>query len=352
MTKTLTQPQIDCVIEHINSADHPLAQIPARIVGQPILLSGGMRRSTFRINTDQGNYVLSISPASFPALQENHDLHEYLYKNGAPVVRPVGNMGRLPDDGDFTDARFEVCDFIEGRCSTHTRTTSDDMQAFGVALAKTHQLSERYMHDHGIDANHPATSWKVGAEYLRQADAAEKHEYKKWLREGVPVHRAIIESVHELRQRAYDMPDQRLVSGLVHRDAHPGNMIVAENGEALLIDLETCGKGAPFQDIAVAVLWGAAAPDASQGTVRTHIQQESVDAFFKGYESVKPLSIDEKKAIFTLIKNQAKASATLSNMGGFGPHRRDPVEYIGWASQVESWADRVTQLQKATLERT
>ena len=94
-------------------------------------------------------------------------------------------------------------------------------------------------------------------------------------------------------------------------------MIVAENGEALLIDLEICGKGAPFQD-----------------------------------ESVKPLWMDEKKAIFTLIKNQAKASATLSNMGGFGPHWRDPAEYIGWANQGESWADRVIHSQKTIVERT
>jgi Ser/Thr protein kinase RdoA (MazF antagonist) len=332
MTDKLLPSQISAILRHISDAE----KRPVSLAGEPEKLSGGARRSTHKISTDHGAYVVSISTAHASASEDMHKLHHYFYENGAPVARPVGGIGELPS-GD----KFVVSEFVKGKSNSFIDLTEADMEAFGKALAKTHTLSEQFFHDHHIDPNHESASWRAGAELLRMADAAEKNEVKNWLRDDKPMLGSIMQSAKDLREVAYDMPTKRLKSGLVHRDAHPGNMIVGENGQVTLIDIESAGRGIPFQDVAVAMTWGSTTPWKEDG-VNAKIFYEKAEAFLKGYDSVKPLSAEDRETIFTLIKNQAKATATLSNMNKFNPAFK-PDDYFKWSKDVGSWADRVMQ---------
>lgn len=307
---------------------------------EPETLSGGFRRSTYKLTTDQGSFVVSVGRPGAPISQQAHDLQIYLYEKGAPVAKPVGNIGTLS-----SGHQFQIVEFIAGKngiSSPSESFTQQDMEAFGKAIAKIHALSERYFKEKHVDPDHQGASWRRANELLRMVRVAEDFAVKKWLREGSSIPASIIRMTKELRQTATELPVRKFRSGITHRDTHLGNMIITDKGQVKIIDLESIGRGIPLQDIAFSMLWIAMRAQKEADKLHVSFDNEKAKAFLKGYESVKPLSPEEKQNIFEFIKIQAMSNATVSQMGGFNKEMT-PDDYQQWSTEIGLWADRIAK---------
>jgi len=322
---------IDIILQHISDVEGKKISLSDR---EPEVLSGGVKRSTYKFATDHGSYVVSISTPRASISQEAHDLQAYLYEKGAPVAKLLGNVGNLP-----SGHQFQVAEFIAGKSGALTRFTCEEMEAYGHALAKIHHLTEDFFRRRHIEPTHAREDWKYAGELLGLANDVETQAIIRSLRDDTAISESMLHAINDLREQAYNLPDKKLKSGLAHGDTNLGNMIVAENGQVTIIDLEMCGKGMPLRDLVIPVLWGCFSRDENKAI---RIDEQKVGAFFKGYDDerikkdIKPLSMEEKRNVLELIKIEVKSFFNMS------PKKwGTPQDYWELGKEVCSWVDRI-----------
>jgi len=140
--------------------------------------------------------------------------------------------------------------------------TLEQAQATGVAMAKMHQATEGVILPEG--ANLPVVTdplWKT-ADLISESEFAD--EISRTL-----ISRALVR-VQAVQQELFAQTQPQLI----HADIHPWNLMW-HNGELAVFDFDDCVIGLPAQDVAV--------------TVYYFDEQEHIDAFLAGYESVQPL---------------------------------------------------------------
>jgi hypothetical protein len=136
-----------------------------------------------------------------------------------------------------------LVEFIDGRAASLPR----DLPAIVVALARIHSLAlpDRSRRPPLGDADDPlaalAEEIAVQARYLDGADLAAGTRMivdRELARLATAVNRD-------------DRPGKRLITF----DAHPGNFVIRDNGDAVIVDLEKCRYSYPALDLAHATLY-------------------------------------------------------------------------------------------------
>jgi Ser/Thr protein kinase RdoA (MazF antagonist) len=89
----------------------------------------------------------------------------------------------------------------------------------------------------------------------------------------------LLDVEEEVRELLRSMPKDRANFGIIHADMHTGNVLF-DGDDVYLIDFDDTGWAFWLYDFAAALAYGVAKPDFPG--IR--------DAFFSGYEEVRPLS--------------------------------------------------------------
>ncbi len=112
-------------------------------------------------------------------------------------------------------------------------------------------------------------------------------------------------------QRVIDgIGDLDLPQGACHGDLHPSNIHVTEAGDYTFLDFDGCGHGWFLKDIANYIF----------GSDFYGFDQVLNDAFLAGYESVRPMTDDEKRLLdfFVLAKTFQLAAGIARNLNFVG----------------------------------
>ncbi|MFO7661634.1 MAG: phosphotransferase [Chloroflexota bacterium] len=171
------------------------------------------------------------------------DWINYLAENGVPAAKAIpsasGNLVESIDDqmgGAFLATTFVKA---RGRSPWSMSLTPEFYQDYGRLIGRMHMLAKSYIPRDPLGLrpqwNHP-----------RIADGA------KNIPETMPLVRQYYDEYLRGRQR---LPQDRDSFGLIHEDAHMGNMFVDETGNITLFDFDDCNYSWFANDIAIVLFY-------------------------------------------------------------------------------------------------
>jgi len=247
-------------------------------LGSPLSVRqlGGTRNRNFLLTTSTGDFFVRHRYAGYSQadrLAFDHATLKFLAEHNVPVVAPK----QLPDGKTYLQAdekTWEVFPAISGR--PFQENNAADLQALTDSLAQFHLAGRDF----------PLRLEKLGArgetdpaELLRlcQTLGNDADRYREWIESGAT----------ELT----DAQIAALPSTLIHGDIQPANVLINQQGRAILIDLDWCAWRARIYDLAFAVLLCCSQhPSPIRGediwslSQRARIRQDLVELFLSTYD--------------------------------------------------------------------
>ncbi|MCP1660138.1 homoserine kinase [Neisseria perflava] len=245
-------------------------------LGEFVALQGiaqGVTNSNYFLTTSTGRYVLTV----FEVLQQEELpffllLNQHLSDNGVACAAPIARKdGKL----DATLAEKPACLVTCLKGTDTSWATKNQCFNTGAMLAKMHVAGQSFP----LQMKNPRYDhwWHESAEQL------------------LPV---LDEADAQLLQREIAFLDDNLgnhlPSGIIHADLFKDNVLLDGEQVAGFIDFYYACNGNFMYDLAIAVNDWARTAD-------NHLDMPLMKAFIDGYESVRPLS-DEERAYFPIAQ--------------------------------------------------
>jgi Ser/Thr protein kinase RdoA (MazF antagonist) len=185
-------------------------------------------------------HSLRRSPA---LIQAEVDWINYLAQGGAGVAQAWlsarGNLVEVVDDGQ--DGQFLVTAFAKARGKHPGRAelTPAFHESYGQLIGRLHKLSHGYTPPHP-DCLRPHWNDEVNIEVEKFLPQEDEH---------------IGEQLHDLITYLESLPVNPEGYGLIHQDAHGGNLFVDEAGQITLFDFDDCCYGHYIYDVAMVLFY-------------------------------------------------------------------------------------------------
>jgi len=224
-----------------------------------IKLLDGFESFIYEFDRDDGEYVLRVAHS----IRRNENLIEgevdwinYLARRGAPVARAVlSRRGRLVETiEDGRDGEFLATAFVRARGLPPRKAglTPEFFRTYGKMLGRIHALSKEYQ---------PADpAWR-----RPQWDDPAMMEIERFVPASQPL---VVRKWKELRERLAGLPRDRGSYGLIHQDAHGGNLLVDDDGSITIFDFDDCVYSWYVYDIAMVVFYLANGRDDARAYTR------------------------------------------------------------------------------------
>ena len=242
-------------------------------------LSGGAANSSFRLDSDQGRYVLTAL--------DNHDEHtayalarhtQALHRLGLPTSKIV-----VAQDGSlvtqFDDRLLVLKEWISG--SVQQPLPLALLPEAGEFLARLHALPPQA---EGME-DVPAGARRLSAEHLATIPDFTDRRFAAWLANRLE------------RARAAEA-DNRREPRLVHGDLFDDNIVVRDDGHVSVLDWETISVDDPLLDLGMAAV-GLAQDDTGVLSCRR------LEALLRGYEKTRSLTLPERSTLPLEIEHAA-----------------------------------------------
>lgn len=265
------------------------------------VVQGAQMALVWKIVTDEG--IICLKRIHRPEKKALFSIHaqNYLAEKGyrVPAIIATNDGELFAKHGPFL---FVVYDWIEGR--QFDMNVPEDMAWIMKGLAEYHQNSRGYLPPEGVEPfsklgqwpKHyikrcqQMESWKLIAE--QQPDDPFSQLYLEVIDEFIDSGRWILE---ELRESYYSqwVDESRKTPTLCHQDYGTGNTLLRDN-EVWVIDLDTTAFDLPIRDLRKMMI--PAMED------QTAWNKDIFDQMLNGYESVNPLTNEQKKVMFIDMK--------------------------------------------------
>lgn len=217
------------------------------IAEERIKLLDGFESFIYEFSRDDGDFILRIghSQRRTPELIAGEvDWINYLAAGGAAVSKAIlSQRGNLvePVDDDQSD-QFLVTAFVKapGRPLQSEDFTPEFMQHYGAVLGRIHALTKDYT---PTDAAWCRPEW----------DAPGNLDLEDWLPASET---AVLSKFQQLMPHFESLPKDRDGYGLIHQDAHGGNLFV-DAGQITLFDFDDSVYSWFIYDIAMVLFYAA-----------------------------------------------------------------------------------------------
>jgi amicoumacin kinase len=194
------------------------------------------------------------------------DWINYLADNGVPAARAVpsarGNLVERIDDqmgGSFLATSFVKA---AGRSPWGLNLTPEFYKTYGRLIGRMHKLAKSY---DPRDPNGSRPSW----DHPRIADG----------RKNIPASQPVVKQRYgDYMNWRRHLPRDRESFGLIHEDAHMGNMFVDENGQITLFDFDDCNYSWFANDLAIVLFYRITGEEN-----RHELTAEFMPPFLRGY---------------------------------------------------------------------
>ncbi len=246
-----------------------------RFHGDCLREMGGFESFMFRFCGSGGDLVLRLSHSSRRTRDMIHGevlWIRYLAKNGVPVAEAVESASgelveEIPDGsgGSFLATAFR---FIDGVTPWQYGWNGDFFTGYGALIGRMHRLTRGYTPER-----------MLRPQWNRSALGGD-------IRGMIPPGQTgVLARLDQLMERTRALPVTENSYGLVHYDAHGGNMLVTDSGKIVLFDFDDCCRSWFAADIAIALFYAVVnRPDPEAAA------EEFLGAFLSGYAGENELS--------------------------------------------------------------
>ncbi len=254
-----------------------IAQYPVGDVLNFNFIEGGQSNSSYKVNTSEGQFVLTIcDEKNYTEVQNYVHLLTYLEKHNFPTTRVISSI----DQELFTSYKGKsviLKEFIEG--TIFRELNSQMLFQLGKLLTSLHEISAPpYLpksHPYGIDHFHEVISSQVNP------------SYSNWLRE---------------KQIALTQISPNLPKGLIHSDVFYDNVLFTPNRTlAAIIDFEEACNYYLIFDLGMCLVGTC--------TSKGRLSLTKAKSFIEGYQSKRDLEASEKEALQTFAEYGAVATS-------------------------------------------
>ena len=244
-------------------------------------IEAGVSNTNYHIFTDRDRFILTLFEPHRVLAKDIPFFMDYsihLEKCGIPcpatLVRKDGNM-----ISSLCDRPAAIFSFLEGESATAATLTPDFCKEAGQSLAQMHVAATTF--DQSNPNNYGLPRWR---DWVFQMGRSMNK-----ISDGL-----YLSAAAELSWIEENWPDN-LPEGSIHADFFPDNVFFKDACVSGVIDFHFVCTDIFAYDLAIAVnAWGF---DATNTFV-----PERFDAMMAGYESVRPLSQDERKAFPVLLR--------------------------------------------------
>jgi len=230
------------------------------------LISGGRSNLTYKVESDNGTWVLRRPPLGH-VLPTAHDMaREFrvlagVSKVGYPAPRPIA----LCEDGSVNDYPFYVMEYREGVIIAESipdgyAETEERRKAISHALVKT------LVDLHAIDYE------AVGLGDFGRPEGYIERQVRRWAEQWARSETRPLAEVNELIKRLKAAVPVSPTPTIVHGDYRLGNMMLDKDDPGRVVavlDWEMCTLGDPLSDLGYTLgYWGEAGDSESQINAR------------------------------------------------------------------------------------
>jgi Ser/Thr protein kinase RdoA (MazF antagonist) len=243
-----------------------------------IELLDGFESFIYSFSRDDGEYILRIGHSlrrTQELIQAEVDWINYLVAGGASVAEAIFSKNKRlvePID-DHQGGFFLATAFVKapGRHPTSAMWNKRLFETWGRLLGRIHALSKHY---EPAQENCIREEWDSPGNMLVDA----------WL---PPSEIVILRKFHALMRYLHTLPKDGDSYGLIHQDAHAGNLFVDENYKITLFDFDDCVYSWFVYDIAMVLFYGLIGHEEDPAHIETFCRH-----FLCGYS--KENSLDPK----------------------------------------------------------
>lgn len=256
------------VVEKYQLVERTVCRILKTGINHSYLLEGGLNRQVFRLYCYNWRTKREI--------EEEIRLLNLLRKNGVPVSYPIADStGNFIQEIPAPEGmRFGVLfSFAEGeKIRSFTAEVSYNI---GIAMARFHQVTQDLVLER-VTYN-AETLLLAPLQRVKTFFAAESETM------------VFVESTtHKLVEKLKQINSSTIRQGVVHLDIWFDNMHIAPSGDITLFDFDFCGNGWQYLDVAY---FNVQLFNTEFGT---NEYRHKLQRFFEGYESIIPISAEEK----------------------------------------------------------
>jgi len=237
-----------------------------------IELLDGFESYIFKYRRDEEDYILRIghSIRRSPSLIRGEiDWINYLARGGASVAKAVASLeGQFVEElDDLHGGQFLATAFVraEGKppWEQPNSETPDFYEHYGRVIGRMHKLTQTYQP--------PDPTWR-----RLEWDDPINWEISEWLPKGDGI---VLERYSSLKAHFDTLPrDDTSAYGLIHQDAHRGNMFLDDSGKITLFDFDDCVYSWFIYDIAMVLFYAANGQEDMSGYTENFMKH-----FLRGY---------------------------------------------------------------------
>lgn len=226
-------------------SDAVLAEAQERygIVGGTPRLLGATENFVYEYERGGQSYILRIGHSSRRTenlVEGEVDWINYLAAAGIPVARAIrSDKGQLVERiGDGAGTHFIATTFVKAQGQpVHGRWSPSLYATFGALLGRMHALSATYAP--------PLPAWRRPEWHDDIMDVVSRY---------LPASERVAREKYEAQcERVRGLPTDSSCYGLIHFDAHGGNMLLDETGRLSIFDFDDCVYSWYANDIAIAL---------------------------------------------------------------------------------------------------
>jgi amicoumacin kinase len=234
-----------------------------------LLLLDGFESYIYEFDRRGKAYILRIGHTlrnSEAFVRGEVDWINYLAENGVPAAKaiPSSNGNLVESIDDQMGGAFLATTFVKakGQSPWSMSLTPEFYQNYGRLIGRMHALAKTYV---PRDPNGTRPSW----DHPRIADG------ERNVPESQPV---VKQRYREYLNWRRQLPRDRESFGMIHEDAHMGNMFMDENGQITLFDFDDCNYSWFANDIAIVLFYRITGAEDPHG-----LTAEFMPPFLRGY---------------------------------------------------------------------
>ncbi|MDF1661168.1 MAG: phosphotransferase [Planctomycetota bacterium] len=252
----------------------------------------GFSSYVFRGQVDNQNVVLKISHSSRldrSTIESELDFVQFLHSKNCAVanaiILPGANRVLAISDGEGHEFFGYCFEWVDGRCFEDVDKDEASLQQLGRALGTIHNASEEFTSGSAV-IKRPSIHSNVD---YQAADILPKSES-----DIIVAYNKLIEDIDRIPQVPH-------LYGLIHSDAHDGNLIQKANGDLVFIDFDDCEFHYFINDLAI-MLYTFLPPDDTDPKVYTEFVFANL---LKGYLAVRSTPAEHFQCFPLFLKFRA-----------------------------------------------
>lgn len=230
-----------------------------------------------------------------------HAVIAQLVSNGFPAARPIPSRDRKQTIVLFRESIYELFEFIRGQTYSQTE---EETYAGGEMLARFHRALAEVELPPSLEAPagdyHDCAAVRSGLATIRNSIAS--HDSFSGHEAELP---ELVEQLLLMYDEACDHATQAGLESrplrLTHGDWHPGNVLYRGGKVLAVVDFDSARVSRRILDLGTGALQFSVIGTGEPETWPDHLDEARLRAFVSGYESVAPLSSEDKQMIPNLM---------------------------------------------------